>query len=219
VATSYSFAQLEQLWINAGGPAAAAPVGAAIALAESAGNPLAAYPGTTVAAGQGSTADATGLWQILGLPAGNFTAAELTDPVWNARMAVAKYQQAGNSFSPWATYTSGAYEQFLQSGVSPSSSGVPTAPAAAGATAAATAAAATGSTPQAQSLVSQAGSVVSDAGTLLHGAAETLNWAWEWFQPGQGWRLAFGAGAVALGYLGLRQWGLIPSASSVARAA
>jgi hypothetical protein len=214
--TTYSYAQLEQLWINAGGPSAVASVAAAIALAESGGNPLAAYPGTTVAAGQGSTTDATGLWQILGLPSGNFTAAGLTDPVDNAEMAVAKYTQAGDSFTPWQTYTTGAYEQYLQSGVGPSPSGVPTS---AGATSAALASAAVGSTAQAQSLLSQAGSVVSDAEELLHGAAESLNWAWEWFEPGQGWRIAFGAGAVILGYLGLRQWGIIPPVSPAAKAA
>ena len=135
--TDYSYAQLEELWDEAGGPADEASTAAAIGEAESGGNPLAAYPGTTVAPGQGSTTDATGLWQILGLPAGNFTAAELTDPVWNARMAVAKYEQAGDSFSPWQTYDSGAYLQFLQGGVAPSSSGVPSSPSNAVATSAA----------------------------------------------------------------------------------
>ena len=118
--TTFTYAQLESLWIQAGGPATVAPVAAAIALAESGGNPLAAYPGTTVAPGQGSTTDATGLWQILGLPAGNFTAAELTDPLSNARMAVAKYQQAGNSFSPWQTFDNGSYAGLVQQGVAPS---------------------------------------------------------------------------------------------------
>ena len=117
---TYSYSQLEALWIDAGGPAAVAPLAAALAIAESGGNPLAAYPGTTVAPGQGSTTDATGLWQILGLPAGNFTAAELTIPIENARMAVAKYRQAGNSFSPWQTYTQGTYK--VLSGIPPASS-------------------------------------------------------------------------------------------------
>jgi hypothetical protein len=83
----------------------------------------------------------------------------------------------------------------------------------------ATAVAAAPGPAAAQSLLSQAGSVVSDAEDLLHGAAETLNWMWEWFQPGQGWRLAFGAAAAVLGYLGLRQWGLIPPATTAAKAA
>ena len=115
--TTYSYGQLEGLWIAAGGPAAEASTAAAVAIAESGGNPLAAYPGTTVAAGEGSTTDATGLWQILGLPSGDFTAAELTDPLSNAKMAVAKYTQAGNSFSPWQTYDEGDYS--LQTGVAP----------------------------------------------------------------------------------------------------
>lgn len=123
---SYSYAQLEGLWINAGGPAAVAPVAAAIAEAESGGNPLAAYPSTTVAPGAGSNTDATGLWQILGVPAG-FTPAQLTDPAANAQMAVAKYQQAGNSFTPWETYTNGAYTAFLSSGTTPDTAGLPSA--------------------------------------------------------------------------------------------
>jgi hypothetical protein len=119
---SYTYAELEALWVMAGGPTAEASTAAAIAEAESGGNALAAYPGTTVQPGQGTGSDATGLWQILGLPNGNFTLAQLTIPLDNAKMAVAKYEQAGNSFVPWQTYTSGAYEQFLQSGVSPATS-------------------------------------------------------------------------------------------------
>jgi hypothetical protein len=135
----YSYAQLEQLWINAGGSTATAPVAAAIAEAESGGNSLAAYPGTTVAAGAGSNTDATGLWQILGVPAG-FTPAQLTDPVANAQMAVAKYKGAGNSFSPWVTYTSGAYLPYVSNSAVPSSTGVPASASAPGAATATTAA-------------------------------------------------------------------------------
>jgi len=123
--TVYSYAQLEQLWINAGGSSATAPVAAAIAEAESGGNSLAAYPGTTVAPGAGSNTDATGLWQILGVPPG-FTPAQLTDPAANAQMAVAKYNAAGGSFSPWVTYTSGAYLPYVSNSTPPSSTGVPT---------------------------------------------------------------------------------------------
>jgi hypothetical protein len=69
----------------------------------------------------------------------------------------------------------------------------------------------TGTTQQTQSLTAQTGDVVSQAAAVLHGAAESLNWFFQWFEPGQGWRLAFGAGAVVLGYAGLRTWGLVPA--------
>jgi len=126
VAATYTYAQLEGLWINAGGSAATAPVAAAIAEAESGGVSNAAYPSTTVADGQGSNTVATGLWQILGVPAG-FTPAQLTDPAANAQMAVAKYEQAGNSFSPWVTYTNGQYKAKLSNSTTPDTTGLPTA--------------------------------------------------------------------------------------------
>lgn len=118
--TTYSYAQLEGLWDQAGGPTNQAPTAAAIAEAESGGNPDAAYPGQTIKPGTGSNTDATGLWQILGVPSG-FTPSELTNPLDNAQMAVAKYNQAGDSFTPWQTYTSGAYSQYLQGDVNPTS--------------------------------------------------------------------------------------------------
>lgn len=100
-----SFADLEQLWVQAGGDPRWAPTMAGIAWAESGGNPDAAYPGETIAPGTGSANDATGLWQILGLPAGNFTAAELTNPLDNAKMAVAKFDQSegagATGLDPW----------------------------------------------------------------------------------------------------------------------
>jgi len=105
--TVYSYGQLEGLWIAAGGSTATAPLAAALAEAESGGNSLAAYPGTTVAPGQGSNTDATGLWQILGVPSG-FSPSQLTDPLENAKMAVAKWKAAGG-FSPWQTYDTGSY--------------------------------------------------------------------------------------------------------------
>ena len=50
---AYSFAQLEALWLEAGGPASAEAIAASVALAESGGNPDAVS----------STGD-YGLWQI-----------------------------------------------------------------------------------------------------------------------------------------------------------
>ena len=221
--STYSYAQLEQMWINAGGPATVAPVAAAIALAESGGNPNAAYPGTTVADGQGSTTDATGLWQILGLPAGNFTAAELTDPASNAKMAVAKYQQAGDSFSPWQTYTEGTYRQYLQSGVSPTAAGVP----AEGSTTTTTGnqlgtgghpgtayGAPSDTTPTGTPIdQNQPGGIIGFAEHLpvigglfttmqpvLHAIATVIDYSFMMFEPGQGFRLVFAIAALVLAF-------------------
>src|SRR5712664_681644 len=104
--TAYTYAQLEQLWINNGGPKAAAPVAAAVALAESGGNTAATNP-----TDNNGTQTSWGLWQI-----SNGTHAQpvpdILDPNVNAAQAVAKYQGEGNSFGPaWGTYDSGAYEK------------------------------------------------------------------------------------------------------------
>lgn len=118
--TKFSFAQLEALWINAGGSKATAPVAAAIALAESAGCSTALNP-----TDNGGTQSSFGLWQVSN---GTHTppAPNIYDPVVNAKQAVAKWHNAGG-FSPWGTYDSGAYKQYL-SGAAPSDSGVPGAP-------------------------------------------------------------------------------------------
>ena len=110
--TDYSYAQLEGLWLNAGGSKHLAPVMAAIAEAESGGNSDAHNP-----------SGASGLWQILGNPfPGN-----PYDPATNARMAVAKYKSQG--LGAWTTYTSGAYKAYLKNSTTPDSNvpGSPTA--------------------------------------------------------------------------------------------
>lgn len=82
----YSFAQLEALWVQEGGPGGmVATTAAAIALAESGGNPNAANGAYH------------GLWQVG--PGGPM------EPHANARAAVSKYKAAGNKFTPWTTYT------------------------------------------------------------------------------------------------------------------
>src|SRR5262245_23053210 len=99
---TFSYAQLEDLWIKAGGPRALAPLMAAVALAESDGNSDAHNP-----------SGATGLWQILGNPGpGN-----AYDPLTNAKFAVAKYHEQG--LGAWTTYTSGAYKKFMRGNVPP----------------------------------------------------------------------------------------------------
>jgi hypothetical protein len=103
--TTYSYAQLEGLWIKAGGSKALAPLMAAIAEAESGGNSN-AY----------NASGATGLWQILGAvnPADQ---PNLRDPAVNAHEAVLKYKSQG--LGAWTTYTSGAYKAFLNGSTTP----------------------------------------------------------------------------------------------------
>ena len=101
----YTYAQLEGLWINAGGSQSLAPLMAAIAEAESGGNPSAVN-----AVDNNGTQTSWGLWQV-----SNGThsppAANILDPNVNAQQAVAKYQSQG--LGAWGTYTSGAYRAFM----------------------------------------------------------------------------------------------------------
>ena len=111
VSFTYSFAQLEALWEEAGGPGAVAPIMAAIALAESGGNPFSVVSDPTA---HDPSATANGLWQInTGSDANpQFRSWQLTDPMQNAMAAVAVWKSQG--FGAWTTYTSGAYTAFLQ---------------------------------------------------------------------------------------------------------
>lgn len=109
----YSYAQIQQLWINAGGSAATAPLAAAVAMAESSGRAAITSPnpdgGTNV-----------GLWQ-LDTPGGGgagFTAAQLADPATNALAAV-KASGGGANWGTWATYVDGSYKAFLNSSTTP----------------------------------------------------------------------------------------------------
>lgn len=103
--TTYSYGQLESLWINAEGPTAVAPLMAAIAMAESGGESTAENP-----------SGASGLWQILGA-VDSSDQSHLMDPETNAKEAVLKYKSQG--LNAWVTYTSGAYKKYLKSGVAP----------------------------------------------------------------------------------------------------
>ncbi|SRR6266480_2294694 len=114
-----SYATLEGLWINAGGSPGSAPVAAAIALAESGGNPTSHNPVPPD--------DSYGLWQInmLGSMGPSRRAAyglksntDLYDPATNARVAVAMSNKGAN-FRPWSTFTNGAYRKFVNGGTTP----------------------------------------------------------------------------------------------------
>jgi hypothetical protein len=115
--TTYTYAQLEEIWIQGGGNKALAPLMAAIALAESAGNPDAKN-----ATDNGGMQTSWGLWQI-SLGNHNAPASNWNDPVENARLAVGKLDSQG--LGAWGTYTSGAYKQFMQGNVPPGTGSIP----------------------------------------------------------------------------------------------
>jgi Lysozyme like domain len=99
----FNLGMLENLWQQAGGPGGyIAHIAGAIALAESGGNPRARNP-----------SGASGLWQILG----QVVAGNIFNPFVNALNAVKKYDDA-RGFSPWVTFTNGAYLGFMGNGFS-----------------------------------------------------------------------------------------------------
>jgi hypothetical protein len=111
--TRYTFAELEGLWVNAGGSQGLAATMAAIALAESGG--CTTDLNTT---DNGGTQTSWGLWQISNgthsSPGANWNTG-----AGNAALAVAKWKAQG--LSAWGTYDSGAYKQYLN-GAAPDTS-------------------------------------------------------------------------------------------------
>lgn len=101
------YGQLEQYWINAGGPKSLAPLMAAIALAESGGRTDAVNR-----TDNNGTQTSWGLWQISNgthsspAPSGE----DPFDPTVNAKLAVEKFHSQG--LGAWGTYTSGAYKRY-----------------------------------------------------------------------------------------------------------
>lgn len=93
-----------------GFPMSAVPTATAIALAESSGNTNAVNRNAN-----GSTDH--GLWQINDKAHADLITkyGNINDPIANGKAALAVYKAAGNSFTPWSTYTSGAYKHFLTS--------------------------------------------------------------------------------------------------------
>jgi hypothetical protein len=123
-----SYADLVNLARGAGCSGSAAQTAAAIAMAESSGNPSAHNPTPPD--------DSYGLWQINMLgklgPArraafGLATNAALYDPATNAR-AMVSISGGCSNWRPWTTYTSGAYRQFLQAAPAPGPASGPGAP-------------------------------------------------------------------------------------------
>ena len=103
----FNYAQLEGIWNQAGGSPGAAPIAAAIAMAESGGNSTATNQDSN------GTVD-RGLWQINSVHGAQST----YDVMGNARAAVA-ISNNGQNWSPWTTFNTGAYQRFLQANVAP----------------------------------------------------------------------------------------------------
>ena len=131
--TVYSYAQLEEIWIQGGGSRIMAPLMAAVAEVESGGNPDAENP-----------SGATGLWQMewplyRGFVPGATSREAYHNPLINARAAV-KLSQNNPSTAPgspvynnwlkWHPYPT-YYQKFLKGGVAPGGP-VPAAPASTG---------------------------------------------------------------------------------------
>lgn len=120
-----SHADLEALWVAAGGSPQTADVAAAIAQAESGAHPSAiantAYPslpGYHPVAPGNLPEYSVGLWQINLLAHTSYTATQMLTPRLNAVAAVA-ISKGGSDFGAWSTYKSGAYKNYLQSGGTP----------------------------------------------------------------------------------------------------
>lgn len=100
-----SLAQIQSYAQNAGFDTDEASTAAAIALAESSGNPS--------ALGDPTLGVSVGLWQINLKAHPEYTQDELLDPQTNANAAFAVYSNAGSNFTPWTTFNTGAYEEYL----------------------------------------------------------------------------------------------------------
>lgn len=107
-----SFTDLLKLAQNAGFTGQDAINAAAIAQAESGGDPNAYNPET--AAGTPQDKGSYGLWQIYLNVHPEFEGQNLYDPSTNARAAFKVYSDAGG-FTPWSTYNNGKYAVFLAS--------------------------------------------------------------------------------------------------------
>jgi hypothetical protein len=100
---SLSAAQITAVAAGAGFTGPDLQTAVAIALAESGGNPSII----------GDSGNSYGLWQI-NIPAHpNYSGPALLNPQANAAAAYAIYSTAGDSFQPWSTYNSGAYQAFM----------------------------------------------------------------------------------------------------------
>jgi hypothetical protein len=110
---SYNKQQLKELWISNGGKRSAANIAAAVAIAESGGDPKNRGPQT------GTNTDGSvdwGLWQINNkahpdkYP--NGSEQDMLDPNKNCRAAI-EISSNGTNWRPWTTYNTNKYRDFL----------------------------------------------------------------------------------------------------------
>jgi hypothetical protein len=105
---SGSSGNLADLARRAGFPEDQIATAVAVAMAESGGNPE--------AVGDQSIGGSIGLWQIYTVAHPDLAARfNLRDPFQNAQAAFIVWQNAGGSWTPWATYNTEAYRQYLGS--------------------------------------------------------------------------------------------------------
>jgi lysozyme-like protein len=121
VAAPFTLLELEQLWVAAGGAVSADATAAAVAEAESGGDPSVidntAYPNRPNYHPPSAGAQpeySVGLWQINMLAHPQYTEAELLTPTGNTKAAIT-ISKDGADWTPWSTYTSGKYQQYLAS--------------------------------------------------------------------------------------------------------
>lgn len=104
-AQTFSYSQLRNLWIQAGGNKGWSYVMAAIAMAESGGNPKAHHMDSNGSVDYG-------LWQINTVH--NYSVHDMLNPQQNAKEAVSIFNSSGPD--AWSTYKSGAYKKYMPTG-------------------------------------------------------------------------------------------------------
>lgn len=104
-------AEVETFAANAGFRAEDLETAVAIAFAESGGVPDCYNPET--AAGTPDNMGSVGLWQIYRNMHPEFAGWNLADPQVNGCAAYIVFKRAGNLFTPWSTWKTGAYRKFL----------------------------------------------------------------------------------------------------------
>jgi hypothetical protein len=108
-----SFDDLRELARRVGFTGSAVDVAAAIAMAESGGDPHAqGDPHGPSGALPNGISSSFGLWQVHAPAHPVYLPARLLEPEYNARAAY-EISAGGVSWLPWSTYNSGAYRQYL----------------------------------------------------------------------------------------------------------